>query len=149
MTDDEVEVVARELAKAGGVTWCPDRAGDSLLKIVSDRYRDRARLAIAAVERCRAQASSAEASSAKSTTGHVAQPCSGALPDQPVRIGDTVVYRPPGERRAYPYRVEKIDAGRAYLVPIERVSTGWVSIDDLLPSGESMPSSTTERAQIR
>ena len=55
MTEDEIEAVAEELAKAGGVSWYPGREGGTLLKVVSDRYRDRARLAIAALDRYRAQ----------------------------------------------------------------------------------------------
>jgi hypothetical protein len=53
MTDEEVEAVAAELAKAGGVSW---HAGQEHgpLKLVMDRYRDRARLAIATLERIRA-----------------------------------------------------------------------------------------------
>ena len=53
MTEGEVEAVAAELAKAGGVSW---HAGQERgpLKLVMDRYRDRARLAIAALDRVRA-----------------------------------------------------------------------------------------------
>ena len=47
MTEDEVEVVAAELAKAGGVAWYPGRERGPLKHVVN-RYRDRARLAIAA-----------------------------------------------------------------------------------------------------
>src|SRR4028118_256494 len=54
VTEDEVEAVAEELAKAGGVAWYPGRERGPLLRIVSDRYRDRARLAIAALDRYRA-----------------------------------------------------------------------------------------------
>jgi hypothetical protein len=54
VTEDEVEAVAEELAKAGGVAWYPGRSRGPLLRIVSDRYRDRARLAIAALDRYRA-----------------------------------------------------------------------------------------------
>ena len=55
MTEDEIDAVAEELAKAGGLSWYPGRERGPLLKVVSDRYRDRARLAIAALDRCRAQ----------------------------------------------------------------------------------------------
>ena len=50
MSEDEIEAVAAELAKAGGVSWHsgPERGP---LKLVMDRYRDRARLAIATLER--------------------------------------------------------------------------------------------------
>ena len=60
MTEDEVEAVAAELAKAGGVGWYPGRERGPL-KHVADRYRDRARLAIAALSRLRAGQQGADA----------------------------------------------------------------------------------------
>ena len=42
MIDDEIEAVAAELAKAGGVSWHSGRDRGPL-KLVKDRYRDRAR----------------------------------------------------------------------------------------------------------
>ena len=54
MTEEEIEVVAEELAKIGGVTWYPGREKGSLIRVVCDRYRDRARVAIEALERYRA-----------------------------------------------------------------------------------------------
>jgi hypothetical protein len=53
MTDDEVEAVAVELAKAGGVSWHSGQ-GRRPLKLVMDRFRDRARLVITALERVQA-----------------------------------------------------------------------------------------------
>jgi hypothetical protein len=53
MTEDEVEAVAAELAKAGGLSWHSGQERGPL-KLVMDRYRDRARLAIATLERARA-----------------------------------------------------------------------------------------------
>ena len=53
MTDDEIEAVAAELAKAGGVSW-PSGQEPGPLKLVMDRYRDRARLAIATLDRLQA-----------------------------------------------------------------------------------------------
>ena len=54
MSEEEVECVAEELAKVGGVAWYPGREPNAILRVVSDRYRDRARVAIAALERLRA-----------------------------------------------------------------------------------------------
>jgi hypothetical protein len=53
MTECEVDAVAAELAKAGGVSWHSGQKRDPL-KLVMDRYRDRAHLAIAALDRVRA-----------------------------------------------------------------------------------------------
>jgi len=128
VTEDEVEVVAEELAKAGGTAWYPGRQQGPLIRIVSDRYRDRARLAIAALERYRANKTEANTT----TLGVAAN--SNANPDSAVHVGCTVVYRPPGERRAYSCRVEKIEGNRAYLVPHLASCTGWVSIERLWPA---------------
>ena len=136
VTEDEVEAVAEELAKAGGVAWYPGRERGPLLRIVSDRYRDRARLAIAALDRYRAhKAGVAPADTPDSIdVGPIPeQPQAHAPSDSGIRVGVTVVYRPPGEQRAYPCRVEKIEGGRAYLVPFLRPWTSWVPVRDLTP----------------
>jgi hypothetical protein len=129
MSEDEVEAVAEELAKAGGVFWYPGRQRGPLLKVVSDRYRMQAHLAIAALDRYRAQkAGVAHPDSEPPPTSTE----TSAASDEAVQVGSTVVYRPPGDQRAYPCRVTKIEGGQAYLVPHLRNSTGWVSIDNLL-----------------
>jgi hypothetical protein len=128
VTENEIEVVAEELAKAGGLSWYPGRQHGSLLRVVSDRHRDRARLAIAALDRCRMPDAGA-ASSGSTDTELLPMPVREAInPDNTIQAGATVVYRPPGERRAYPCRVEKIERGQAYLVPHLRACTGWISI---------------------
>lgn len=126
VTDEEIEAVAEELAKAGGLSWYPGRTRGALLRPVSDRYRDRARLAIAALERVRAGQAEREASE---------QPRQGAPSRGPDRVqeGGIVVYRPPGDQRAISCRVEKIEDGRAYLVPVPRPDIGWVSLESLYP----------------
>ncbi|NBJ09977.1 hypothetical protein GR304_03515 [Microvirga sp. SYSU G3D207] len=127
MTDEEIEAVAEELAKAGGLSWYPGRTRGVLLRPVSDRYRDRARLAIAALERVRAGQAEREASERP----RQAVPSGG--PDR-IQVGGIVVYRPPGDQRAISCRVEKIEGGRAYLVPVPRPDIGWVSLESLYPS---------------
>ena len=129
MTDDEVEAVAEELAKAGGVAWYPSRTRGPLQRIVSDRYRDRARLAIAALERYRAH----KAGMAPPDNIEARPPQGSTASDGILQVGTTMVYRPPGEQRAYPCRVEKIEGGKAYLVPYLRPWTSWVPIQDLTP----------------
>ena len=129
MTDDEVEAVAAELAKAGGVSW---HSGEERgpLKLVMDRYRDRARLAIATLDRLRA---------AKHSPGEikVEQPGTGAGGDaEPasrnvISEGNLVLYRPPGDKRTYPCRVEKVEGNRVYLVPELPTCTGWVDLANL------------------
>ena len=129
VSEEEIEIVAEELAKVGGTTWYPGREAGPLIRVVSDRYRDRAKIAIAALERHRAKVAA---------EGALPAACREArtFASDQIRVGSTVVYRPPGERRAYTCRVEKIDGRQAYLVPDIKVSSGWVSLDDLTrPAG--------------
>jgi hypothetical protein len=131
VTEDEIEVVAAELAKAGGVSWhCGHERGP--LKLVLDRYRDRARLAIAALDRVRA---------AKHNISPARLP--GEPPGPSVRVsvelisgegvseGSLVLYHPPGDQRTYSCRVQKIQGSRIYLVPELPTCTGWVDLDNL------------------
>lgn len=142
MTEEEIEIVAEELAKVGGVSWYPGREQGALMRVVTDRYRDRARVAIEALDRYRTsqQASTAHDTSVLQDNGH-SDPCT---PSQSLRAlsheikpGSTVVYRPPGDRRAYSCRVVEIEGSRAYLAPILRACTDWVSIEYLTPQVET------------
>ena len=127
MTEDEVEAVAEELAKAGGGAWYPGRARGPLLRIVSDRYRAH-------------KAGMAPPDSIE--VGQPEQPQASAASESTLRVGITVVYRPPGEQRAYPCRVEKIEGGQAYLVPFLRPWTSWVPIQSLTPASTEDESNT-------
>lgn len=131
MTKDEIEAVAAELAKAGGVSW---HSGNERgpLKIVMDRYRERARLAIAALERVRAAKQDASRDQI-ATEQH--RPSATAYLESvsrdAVSVGTLVLYRPPGDQRVYRCRVEKVDGNRAYLVPELPACTGWVDLKSL------------------
>lgn len=137
MTDEEVEVVAEELAKIGGTSWYPGREPGPLLKVVTDRYRERARVAIAALDRFNASSCFRD-NAIDGTHGFNKDP--QRLRWNEVRQGATVIYRPAGDRRAYPCRVVEIRGGRAYLAPIVRTCTGWVSIENLLPGRAKLTS---------
>jgi hypothetical protein len=131
MTDDEVEAVAAELAKAGGISWHPGHERGPL-KVVMDRYRDRARLALATFERVRAakQAISpdpAESEQLRCDSKATLELISGDA----VSAGSLVLYRPPGDKRMYPCRVKKVDGGLAYLEPEIPSCTGWVDLENL------------------
>lgn len=131
MTEEEIEAVAEELAKIGGVSWYPGRAPGPLLRVVSERYRDRARVAIAALDRLRA--GSGGAGTNNPTEISAANEAQEAASADQLRVGAVVVYRPPGDQRAIPCRVEKLEGGRAYLAPCPRPDIGWVSVESLVP----------------
>jgi len=131
MTDDEVEAVARELAKVGGSSWYPGRTSGPLLRAVGERYRDRARVAIAALERFRAAKDSAAAMEKAAPSQKTSQVRN--LSEDQLQVGMVVVYRPPGDQRAVPCRIEGIEADQAYLVPLPRPTIGWVSLESLQP----------------
>lgn len=143
MTEDEVEAVAQELAKVGGSSWYPGRAKGPLLRIVSERYKDRARVAIAALDRFR---SAKEAASASEKTAPPEGPADDSPSHPPFQIGATVVYRPPGDQRAISCRIEQLDASRAYLVPLPQPTIGWVSLESLQPlsAGGTSPGPKTQ-----
>jgi hypothetical protein len=139
MTEEEIEVVAEELAKIGGVTWYPGREKGTLMRVVCDRYRDRARVAIEALERYRAaRQDSLSEKPLTQDNQQVQKPPAIKVPPaqngEDIRPGATVIYRPPGDRRAYPCRVVEIEGNRAYLAPILRACTDWVSIEHLMPA---------------
>jgi len=131
MTEEEVEVVAEELAKTGGTAWYPGRQPGPLLREVTERYREQARAVITALERMRA---GSEAAVSPDTTvsenrGVDKSSRTDAVPD--IRPGATVIYRPAGDQRAYPCRVVEIRGSQAYLAPILRTCIGWISVETL------------------
>jgi hypothetical protein len=145
MTEEEIELVAEELAKIGGVAWYPGREKGTLMRVVCDRYRDRARVAIEALDRFRASRESTSALSQDNRQVAMLPPAkqprhSDAHDD--IRPGATVIYRPPGDRRAYSCRVVEIEGNRAYLAPILRACTDWVSIEHLVPSPKETTSAS-------
>ena len=133
MTEEEIEIVAEELAKIGGVSWYPGREKGTLMRVVSDRYRDRARVAIQALDRFRASKQE-EALAQDNAKDQKAVASAAASTNDSIRPGTTVIYRPPGDRRAYPCRVVEIKGNQAYLTPILRACTDWVSIEQLVPA---------------
>ncbi len=128
MTEDEVEAVAAELAKAGGLSWHSGKEYGPV-KLVMERYRDRARLAIAALERIRAgQHNIAPAPDAGEPLNASAKADSEAVHGDTVAAGSLVLYRPPGDQRTYACRVELVEGSRAYLIPELPTCTGWVDL---------------------
>lgn len=133
MSDDEIEAVAAELAKAGGLSWYSGQERGPL-KVIMDRYRDRARLAIAALERARAAKQSISSDPIK---GGKREPNAKAtlepISSDAVSVGSLVLYRPLGDKRSYPCRVNEVEGSRVYLVPEIPSCTGWVDLENLSP----------------
>jgi hypothetical protein len=131
MTDDEVEAVAAELAKAGGVSWHSGQERGPL-KLVMDRYRDRARLAIVTLERVRAAKQALSPGFIEGERlGAGVQATFEPAAAEAVAQGSLVLYRPPGDKRTYPCRIEKVEGTRVYLVPELPTCTGWVDLASL------------------
>jgi hypothetical protein len=126
MTEAEIEIVAEELAKLGGTAWYPGRGQGPIMRVVHERYRDRAKAAIAALDRYRA-------SNGNSLPTETApQPDAGPEPAAfTLKPGTRIVYRPPGDRRTYPCTVKRIRNGFAYLEPENRSGINWVPLGDL------------------
>jgi hypothetical protein len=146
MTEDEIEAVARELAKVGGSSWYPGRTKGPILRAVSERYKDRARVAIATLERFRA------AKEASDVPGNAAPPQDASLgrstSESQFQAGMTVVYRPPGDQRAISCRIERIADDQAYLIPLPQPTVGWVSLESLQPQKETdIPTELGNRAE--
>ncbi|MBM6596313.1 hypothetical protein [Microvirga pudoricolor] len=128
MTEDEIEVVAEALAKAAGMAWCSGYGRTSPQRLVSERYRDRARTAIATIDRLR---QNREAPCRQDNAAFEEDGSGDTLPRPPVKLGAMVIYKPHGDRRGYSCRVVKIEGSRAYLQPIIKACTGWISIENL------------------
>lgn len=134
MIEDEVDAVAAALARAGGLSWYVGHEPGPL-KLVMNRYRDRARLAIAALDRLRTGrplTAPAPEMGEPSAIGAAAD-ANDAVFDH-IAAGSLVLYRPPGDRRTYLCRVGGVDGKRAYLVPELPACTGWVDVEHVSPS---------------
>jgi hypothetical protein len=131
MSEEEVELVAEELAKIGGTAWYPGRQQGPLLREVTERYREQARVVIAALERMRAGSEAAVCPDPTLDENRKVDNFSltDAVPD--LRPGATVIYRPAGDQRAYACRVVEIRGSQAYLAPILRTCIGWISTETL------------------
>lgn len=129
MSEEEVELVAELLAKIGG-TWNPERAQPAS-RIVGNRHRDVARLVLDAVERSKAANRNSTGTDPVSGEPSEADAITDAKGNR-LYVGANVVYQPPGDKRTLTCRVEKMEQGRAYVVPSQR-EIGWVSTHTLLP----------------
>lgn len=105
--------------------------------MVTDHYREQARVVIAALDHLRTGGGN---TSQVPDAQRVGPP--GALHRDPVsdvRAGASIIYRPSGEQRAYPCRIVAIQGDRAYLAAILRTCVGWVLMERL----EAIPDEQT------
>lgn len=124
MTEQEVEAVAELLAKVGS-SYYPERTKPTL-RAIHSKHREVAQLVLEALERMRgAQQDAADARSDAANSFNFADA-------DLLYVGAAVVYRPPGEKRAITCLIEKMERGRAYLVPAPQ-EIGWVPTSTLSP----------------
>lgn len=128
MNADKVEAVAELLAKVGS-NWYPERTRPAL-RTISKRHRIVAQLILSELEkRSGADQDAGSMDGSPSENLDEANSFNFAGDDQ-LYVGAAVVYRPPGEKRAITCLIEKMEHGRAYLVPAQR-EIGWVSTQTL------------------
>jgi hypothetical protein len=133
MTDDEIELVAAELAKAGGLSWYAKREHGPL-KVVANRYRERARKVVEALDRHRTSQEGTRSESG-AVSGHAEaehDTASRCQSEDTLQVGSTVLYRPPGDRRTYACRVKHIDGSRVFITPEIKACTGWIDAQGLV-----------------
>jgi hypothetical protein len=131
MTEQEVEAVATELARASKILW-PSGPASGPRKMVLYRYKDRARLAIAAVDRVRATQQDAAPKHHRSESLElVEQGESKAGSSAGLSVSTLVLYWPRGDQRARRCRITKIESDRTYLVPESPDPPGWVDLESL------------------
>ena len=126
MVEDQIEIVAELLARIGG-SWYPERTRTAL-RVISDRHREVARLVLETLGRPTELTPEEQSTSPRGAGGS----SYNFAKDDQLYVGATVIYRPPGEKRAVTCRVEKMDRGRAYLVPA-LPEVGWVPMRTLQP----------------
>jgi len=128
MTEDEVEAIAELLAKVSG-NWYPERTRPAL-RTISKRHQDVAQLILAELAQLRGADQDAEPMDGSPHERPDAANAFNFAGDDQLYVGAAVVYRPPGEKRAITCLIEKMEHGRAYLVPAHR-EIGWVSTQTL------------------
>jgi len=123
MTEDEVEAIAELLAKVSG-TWYPERTRPAL-RTIGKRHRDVAQLILAELEQLRGAEQAVETMDGQTLERLDEASAFNFAGEDQLYVGASVVYRPPGEKRAITCWVEKMEQGRAYLVPVHQ-EIGWV-----------------------
>jgi len=135
--EDEVEYVAKELATDNGTAWPTEKEFSPVVRLVRNRFMDRARVIIAALDRHRAGKTAADEVDQEPSQAQASTEDPGKIE---IKVGQVVMYRPPGERRRVLCRVTKIEGGQAFIVPIPINDIGWVDLEntDEPPTNQSV-----------
>jgi len=128
MNEDKVEAVAALLAKVGG-NWYPERTRPAL-RTVSKRHRVVAQLVLTELDQLSGADQKADPRGGSTQEQLDEANAFNFAGDDQLYVGATVVYRPPGEKRAITCVIERMEHGRAYLVPAGQ-EIGWVSTQTL------------------
>jgi len=128
MTDDEIQAVAEELAKVGGLSWYPGRPRGTFLRAVSQGYLEQARAVIAALDRMRASTPQVSIDQETPSARSVSHTCPTSDPTDKLTVGAVVEYHPPRDKRALTCRIEELKDGRARLKPLAKPDIGWVTL---------------------
>jgi hypothetical protein len=129
MTDDEIQVVAEELAKVGGLSWYPGRPSGAFLRAVSEDYREQARVVIATLDHLRARKPQASVEQEPTSSTSLSHGLPAPVTKDALRVGAVVEYHPPGDKRTITCRIEELEEGRARLEPSVKPDIGWVVLD--------------------
>lgn len=128
MTVDKVEAIAELLARVSG-NWYPERTRPAL-RTINRRHRDVAQLVVAEYDRLSGVEQRAATWAASPPENSDEASTFNFAGDDQLYVGATVVYRPPGEKRAITCRIEKMEHGRAFLAPVTQ-ELGWVPVQSL------------------
>jgi hypothetical protein len=102
MTEAEIQVVAEELAKVGGLSWYPGRPSGAFLRAVSEGYREQARVMIAALDHIRASKPQDSIEQEPTSASSQSHKLPASVSKDALQVGAVVEYHPPGVREQLP-----------------------------------------------
>jgi hypothetical protein len=134
MTDDEIQIVAEELAKIGGLSWYPGRPSGAFVRAVSEGYLEQARTVITTLDGMRASKPQVSIEQERTPARSQSHEQPTSVPRDKLRVGAVVEYHPPMDKRTITCRIEELDEGHARLEPLAKPDIGWVVLGNRLRS---------------
>ena len=123
MTDEKIKVVVEELAKSGGLSSYPVRRQQPFIRLGMDHYLEQAPAVIATLDRSRTCGDPSPSPDFR-RDGPPETSNRGSVSE--VRPGAAIIYRPPGDQRAYPCRIVAIQGIAPTWLPFSgRASDGF------------------------